>query len=115
MTMRDPLIPVQPDDVQLALLSLPDRLNAILEKLEQRAALEAAVAADTWPLEEPTGLGAVVRDIYGQLWVRIPRDGVGPCWARRNEHGPRVKSWPTVQAGKVISHGTLIVGYGVGQ
>ena len=71
MTMRDPLVPVQPDDVQLALLSLPDRLTAILEKLEERAALEAAVAAEPPPLEEPTGLGAVVRDIHGRSWVRL--------------------------------------------
>ena len=94
-------------------------IDAVLEQLAAiRArldALEADAPAEAWPPQEPTGLGAVVRDIYGQLWVRIPRDGVGPCWARRNEHGPRVKSWPTIQAGKVISHGTPIVGYGAGQ
>ena len=90
MTMRDPLIPVQPDDVQLALLSLPDRLTAILEKLEERASLEAVVAAETTlPPEEPTGLGAVVRDNTGRLWVRVlPWDDSSPWFSSAFSRSP---------------------------
>lgn len=56
--------------------------------------------------EEPTGLGAVVEDAAGELWLRsyLPgedADVLGKPW----KNGPVCKNWQIVDAVRVLSEG----------
>ena len=80
-----------------------ETLTAILDKLEQRAALEAAAAAaeTTLPPEEPTGLGAVVRNSLGRMFVRTSAG-----WFCLGEW----YGWREITAPEILSHGYEIDG-----
>ena len=90
---------VRPVTVQLD-PAFVDRLTAVLDKLEQRAALEASATAPRVPLGEPTGLGAVVRDDINQLWIRVGNEG-----PERWYSPPFRKGWASIIRPEILSLG----------
>lgn len=89
------LDPESPDDV--------DRLaDALTEHCGEQAALRSLLLPPK--PEEPQGLGAVVEDADGDLWIRTttdPEEHCGKPW----QCGPVHKHWQIVTAVKVLSEG----------
>lgn len=60
-------------------------------------------------IEEPTGLGAVVEDEYGDLWIRDKTTTTVAHWKRaRGEDGGRRYRWSDLDVARVIQPGTVI-------
>ena len=59
------------------------------------------------PLDEPTGLGAVVRDSTGRLWTRIAQTDHGPWrWARRDpDDVGYLYAWADIKDPEILSCG----------
>lgn len=57
--------------------------------------------------DEPTGLGAVVEDEDGRLWVRTFTDGRCAGW-RTADFAGRYRQWESVAAVKVLSVGVTL-------
>ena len=72
-------------------------------------AMQAALrefANPTPRIEEPKGLGAVVRDVHGELWVRDKTTTTVAHWKRaRGQMGGKRVSWSDINAVRVLSEG----------
>lgn len=107
-----PLVVIDPDDgkqvERLALLIWPERLSG---PLSDRSFLMLADALrdfgkPTLP-PEPTGLGAVIEDVDGDLWVRVEQpDPDDPHWFfnGRDEDSCCVR-WSDLDVAKVLTPG----------
>ena len=103
-----PLIVIDPDDREqverLARLLWPHYSKSESARLAKaditQAALRSLVAAPKPP--EPPGLGAVVEDVNGDLWVRLDTEGV---WACASDENKTATYWPTIAAVRVLSEG----------
>lgn len=76
--------------------------------------LQAALrefANPTPKVEEPLGLGAVVEDDKGLLWIRQGDDRLGSPWYRRNSPGAaQQRCWAEIKAVRVLSEGVAVRG-----
>lgn len=100
-----PLVVIDPEEcgqVERVWLALRDG-KALQSRDNLTAALRSLIAPPKPP--EPTGLGAVVEDAEGRLWVRqcrCPR-GIAAEW--REGHGSTPATYADIDAARVLSEG----------
>lgn len=86
------------------LLAPMDR-SYLVERVAQQALREFADPPPVKP-EEPTGLGAVVEDSAGDLWVRDKTTTTIAHWKRaRGQMGGKRLPWSAIDAVRVLSEG----------
>lgn len=116
-----PLVVIDPEDreqVERLALEIYSRTTGEESFGGQIANVQAALHEFTSPnVEEPTGLGAVVEDEVGNVWVRIgadedPRDDhlrtqMSPPWRAR---GKSAKWWASLRVARVLSEGVAVDG-----
>ena len=87
-------------------LNLVGEAHAILRREQVTTALHA-FANPTPPIFEPSGLGAVVLDSQGRIWVRYLRPGTSAPWVW-SEAPSDIESrsvWSAIPAVEVLSEG----------